>query len=364
MLQSLLRDRKLLILLLLAILIKVFSLNAGWVERYYTYGFYPFISKILRAVLGWIPFSVGDILYISAFIFFVAKAWKLIRLLAKRQVKEYLSWILFRKYLRLVLWIYIVFNLGWGLNYDRQGIAHQLGLQVAVYSNQELFKLTSVLAQRLNYYASLQDTVKRLELDKNRTLFEQAKKDYEKAKGKYPFLAYSFPSVKPSIFSGAGHYFGFSGYLNPFTGEAQINTDEPVFTKPFVINHEIGHQLGYGKEYEASFVSFLACKNSDNMDFRYSLYYELFFNALHECMMTRDTSFISLLKKNLHPRVRNDKLAEIQFRTRRKNNMQPYVSEFYNNYLKMNNQPEGLRSYDEVIAWLVAFMKKYGEEEL
>jgi hypothetical protein len=362
--KSLLRDRKLLILLLLAILIKLFSLNAAWVERYYTYGLYPMVSKIMRALLGWIPFSMGDLLYISAFIFLILKAWKLIRLLARRQVKEYLSWILFRKYLRLVLWIYIIFNLSWGLNYDRQGISHQLGLNVVRYSREDLFRLTTVLGQRLNYYASLQDTVKRMELDRNRTLFAQAVKDYKKVRGKYPFLSYSFPSAKPSIFSGAGHYFGFSGYMNPFTGEAQINTDEPVFTKPFVINHEIGHQLGYGKEYEASFVSFLACKGSDNMDFRYSLYYELYFNAVRECIMTGDTSFTRELKKNLHPRVREDKLAEIRFRSRRKNNMQPYVSEFYNNYLKMNNQPQGLGAYDEVIAWLVAYMKKYGEEEL
>ena len=95
------------ILLLLAVLIKLFSLNADWVERYYTYGIYPVISRILRVSLGWIPFSMGDLLYIAAFIFLVFKAWKLIRLLARRQVKEYLSWILFRKYLKLVLWIYI-----------------------------------------------------------------------------------------------------------------------------------------------------------------------------------------------------------------------------------------------------------------
>ena len=122
------------ILLLLAVLIKLFSLNADWVERYYTYGIYPVISRILRVSLGWIPFSMGDLLYIAAFIFLVFKAWKLIRLLARRQVKEYLSWILFRKYLKLVLWIYIVFNLFWGLNYDRLGISHQLGLQVGLYS--------------------------------------------------------------------------------------------------------------------------------------------------------------------------------------------------------------------------------------
>src|SRR5215213_6663185 len=107
MFKSLLRDRKLLALIGFATLLKIFSLNEAWVERYYTYGFYPVFSRLLRTLLGWLPFSAGDILYILAFIFLVAKVWKLLRVLAGRKIAEYLSWILFRKYLRLVLWIYI-----------------------------------------------------------------------------------------------------------------------------------------------------------------------------------------------------------------------------------------------------------------
>ena len=116
MFKSLLRDKSLLLLLLLAIAIKLFSLNEAWVERYYTYGLYPYFSRLLRTLFGWIPFSIGDLAYITAFILLVLKIWKLVRLLARRQVKEYLSWILFRKYIKLVLWIYIVFNTFWGLN--------------------------------------------------------------------------------------------------------------------------------------------------------------------------------------------------------------------------------------------------------
>jgi hypothetical protein len=32
----------------------------------------------------------------------------------------------------------------------------------------------------------------------------------------------------------------------------------------------------------------------------------------------------------------------------------------YDSYLKMNNQPKGQRTYNEVITWLVAYYKKYG----
>jgi hypothetical protein len=362
MFKSLLRDRNLILFLALAILIRLFSLNEAWVERYYTYGIYPYISRGLRLLLGWIPFSFGDLAYIFAFIFLVVKAWKLIRLLARRQVKEYLSWILFRKYLKLVLLVYIVFNLFWGLNYDRLGIAHQLGLNVERYSREELFAITRLLQERVNQYAPSVDTVKRLEWNRNRRLYEEGARNFDLIQDQYPWLRYANPSIKSSLFSPVGHYFGFSGYFNPFSSEAQMNTTEPVFVKPFVVDHEIAHQLGYGKENEASFVSFLACRQSPHIDFRYSVYYELYYSALYECILTRDTAFVNQLRATTHPRVLADRRDELQFRARRKNKMRPYVSDFYDQYLKMNKQPKGLATYNEVIAWLIAYGRKFGKE--
>src|SRR5689334_14576384 len=140
MFKTLFRDRLLISLVVASILIKIFSLNPYWVESYYTFGIYPVISRVLRTVLGWIPFSIGDMLYGAATVFLIIKAWKFIRLLAKRQIGQQLSWAVFGKYLKFVFWIYIVFNLFWGLNYDRQGIASQFGLNVQEYTPSELYE--------------------------------------------------------------------------------------------------------------------------------------------------------------------------------------------------------------------------------
>ena len=72
----------------------------------------------------------------------------------------------------------------------------------------------------------------------------------------------------------------------------------------------------------------------------------------------------SSLLPALHPRVRADKIAERQFRLRRKNPVQPYVTDFYSGYLKLNNQPKGMATYNEVIAWLIAYIKKYGDQAI
>jgi hypothetical protein len=36
----------------------------------------------------------------------------------------------------------------------------------------------------------------------------------------------------------------------------------------------------------------------------------------------------------------------------------------YGEFLKANNQPAGKKSYNEVIAWLIAYYKKFGVEAL
>jgi hypothetical protein len=363
MFKSIFRDRLLIFLLLASILIKVFSLNAAWVERYYTFGFYPPVSILLRTLFGWIPFSVGDLLYIAAFILFVWKAWKLVRLLAKRQVREFLSWILFRKYIKLVLWIYIVFNIFWGLNYNRQGIAHQFGLEVRQYTAADLYELTSALQQRLNFYAPRVDSLKRLQLNNDYILFSEGIAAYKIASRRYPFLAYRQPSIKPSMFTYIGRYFGYTGYYNPFTGEAQLKTDVPAFTKPFIICHEMGHQLGYARENEANFSSYLAGRVSDNMEFRYSVYYDMYSYAMHDLLVYNPLCFIEL-KKSEHPQVKRDNRTYRDYLLRTQNAVEPVMSLAYDRYLKMNNQPGGRETYNEVVDWLIAYMKKYGKQAL
>ena len=363
MFKSLLRDRLLISLLIISILIKVFSMKSAWVERYYTFGFYPIISNVLRTILGWVPFSIGDLLYFIAFGWLAWKAWKIFRLLAQKQLRKYFSWVLFNKYLKLVLWIYIVFNMFWGLNYDRQGIARQFGLDVRQYTPADLYELTAALQKQLNFYATRVDSSKRLLLNNNQILFKEGIAAYEIASKKYPFLTYHHPSIKPSLLTFAGQYFGFTGYYNPFTAEAQIKTDVPVFTRPFILCHEMAHQVGYAKENEANFSSFLTGRVSDNVEFRYSVYYDMYTYAMSDLFVYNPLCFIDL-KKSEHLQVKKDIKAYREYILKSRNAVEPVMSIAYDRYLRMNNQPHGKESYNEVVGWLIAYMIKYGKDAL
>ena len=50
---------------------------------------------------------------------------------------------------------------------------------------------------------------------------------------------------------------GFSGYLNPFTNEAQVDILIPKYQLPTTASHEVAHQLGYAAENEANFIGIL-----------------------------------------------------------------------------------------------------------
>lgn len=355
------RDRVLLVFFLLAFLLRLFAFNAAGVEHWYNLGFYPIISETLRAVFGWLPFSVGDLLYALVFFGVIAKLWKLGLLVKRKRLREHLTWKLFRKYLRLCLVVYIVFNFLWGLNYYRQGIPTQLDLDVKNYSVQDLFDVTLVLQQRLNFCAEKVDSLERLRFNQSSFLFQKGEEAYRLARPQYPFLAYAHPSIKPSLFTPIGHLVGFTGYYNPFSAEAQVKTDIPVFLKPFVVMHEMAHQLGYAKENEASFVAYLTGKSSTDVNVIYSTYFELYRDAFFECRLTPNKSLVETIRKNIHPRVQRDAQDLQAYLLRTQNFIEPFMTSAYDRYLKLNNQPKGKATYDEVIAYLIAYMKKYGK---
>ena len=361
--KRLLQERKLLLLLFLALGIKVWALNEGWVERYYTYGAYPHISRTLRMLFGWIPFSMGDLIYAAAVLYLFAKTYKFLVLVRKGSTKKDLGLRALKRVLRIALLVYVLFNLLWGLNYNRQGIAHQLGLRVQKYSVDDLKALATVLQGRINTLGEHIDADQRAALRNNTALFNEGIATYQQAKQSLSFLSYDYPSIKPSMYTGVGHFFGFTGYYNPFSGEAQLKTTAPVFIKSFVVNHEIAHQLGYGKENEANFVSFLSGRASANSEVRYSTYFELYLYAYGD-LRRKDSLAAKALRAQWHPQVKQDFDTYLDYLAHSDNVVEPYVSRFYDNFLKLNRQPSGKMTYNEVVAWLIAYQKKYGLEAI
>lgn len=344
--------------LFLAAAIKFASLDSNWVETTYTQTIYPFISSILRTLFGWLPFSVGDIFYGSLILWLIYKTVKGIGLLVKRKATWKGTGKNFLQLVKAGLWIYIVFNVLWGINYNRKGISHQLQIAAVEKKAEELKLIDSVLLQKVNS-AKLAATRQYGKYPSRKELFQKAVDAYRKAEKDWPFLHYPHPSVKNSLFGSIGNYLGYTGYYNPITAEAQVNTTVPQFFLPFTTCHEIAHQLGYAKENEANFVSFLVSSQSDDILFVYSAYLEAFFytnNAL--ARIDKHAAFHS--SEKLIPEVRADLNEAKVFFAKHKNPVEPLIKWGYGLFLKSNQQPQGMLSYNEVTALLVGYYKKYG----
>ena len=351
------------LLIVLSILIKWASWYPEWVERNYTYELYPLISKIQRFLFGWIPFSLGDLFYLFLVLIIIIKTGVFLKLLFRKKLNRHYFISGLQQIIFFFLFVYVFFNLLWGLNYNRKGISLQLQLEAKSYSIQDLDTLAGAMQKRLNFYAESVTTSQRDSFNRKRTLFSESNEAYKLAVKKYSFLDYTPKSVKPSLFSYLGNYLGFQGYYNPFSGEAQVNTTIPRFLEPFVTMHEIAHQLGYAKENEANFVGYLASKEYQSPAFQYSLYFDMYHYTINE-VARRDTVLALRFQKQLHPQVIRDMKELRDFYARYKNPIEPIIMWGYGNYLKANNQPSGKMSYNEVVAFLISYYKKYGIEML
>lgn len=350
--------KKLLTPLVIALLVKIFSFFGAGVEKLYATGVYPVIAVALRFITGWIPFSLGDVLYAVVIIWLVVKLVKGIIVLAKRKATwQGFLYGLGKAAIKL-LWVYIIFNVLWGLNYDRLGISYQLKLQPGRYKTEELKQLTADLLQQVNTSrVALGDST--YTYPGNKQVFAEAALAYDSVAKTYPFLRYNGHSIKPSLYSYLLSYFGFLGYYNPFSGEAQVNTAVPPFVIPYTTCHEVAHQLGYGSEDEANFVGYLSAVSSPHGYFHYSAYLDLFTYA-NSALFMRDTSAARDNYRALDTLVKRDLHIYRDFIRAHKNPAEPVIKLFYGEYLKANKQPKGIDTYDEVVAWLIAYKKKYG----
>ena len=349
-------------LLLTAILLKIFSFFPSEIESWYSISAYPLLASFFRLLTGWLPFSLGDLIYLT---FLTYLFWSVYRILSqgfiagfkfgfwKIQLKKILSWSLF---------IYVSFNLFWGLNYDRKGVQSQFNLKDTTVDPASLIRTIELSHQNLNVTYP-KAFLERRNLKKSDFIFKEAVSCYQTIQKKSTFLSYTFPSVKPSLFGKLGNYMGYSGYYNPFSGEAHVNTTVPDFILPYTTCHEIAHQIGYAKEQEANFIGFLAAKSSPNPTFRYAVYFELYLYA-RPYLYRQDSLKLKQLDSTLLPGVRKDITELKTFYQSYKTPVENWVDQFYEQYLKANEQPEGQLAYGKIMIWLVEYVRRYGSSGL
>ena len=355
------RNKWLILLAVVALLTFCINQFPLIIEKYYSTGLYPYISEGERMLFGWLPFSFGDVLYGLVITLLAAGLIKFINRWRKRQLNKVLLLGYGKRLLQLCFVIYISFNWLWGFNYNRLGSAYQMQLTFSNYSTAELTQLVDTLQNRVQLYVN--DSIAFLPFQEKSVLADECVGCYQRAAIQFPFLLYQAKSIKPQIMYSLGNYIGFLGYLNPFTAEAQLNTSIPVILKPAVLCHEMGHQLGYASESEANFISFIACRQSKNPAFQYSIYFDMYWYAINDLKIRNSVAAKKRIDA-LPEKIRSDRRIVRQFFRSYKNPLSPVINWLYDKYLKLNSQPKGAESYNEVVGWMIAYAKRFGWEKL
>lgn len=351
------RPRLILTGILFLALVFIFSLKSypGTVEKYYSGAIYPAVRKGFLFLFNYIPISLGDIIYILIILLFTAGCYRLARLLILKKFKQAGACLL-GFILKLEIGI-ALFYLLWGLNYFRQSAAERLQLDHYSYSQAELISVTSMLIDSVNSSRTAPGS-SGLRPGKE-GIVSPAIEAMHKLAAFDPPLPLIKPMAKPSLLSPALNYLGTAGHFNPFTGEAQFNDMMPEFTRPFVACHEMAHQMGVGAEDEANFIGFIAARSSRNPLLKYSAYYHAMQEFMREVWRT-DSLAYKEMKGRISAPVLNDLLAEQQFWRKYQGDVNLLSSMFYDNYLKMNKQPEGLKTYNRMIILTMAYYKREG----
>lgn len=343
---------------LLSLIIFIFQQKSQpeLVEKYYSIGIYPLIRSGLQLIFNPIPFSLGDLLYLLLSIVILISIYKFLRIFFFKRRHLDGAKIVLNMIISLEV-IILIFYLFWGLNYFRQPAAERLKLSGHEYSKEELYKITGILIDSANSIRSKINPEQWPQTDKE--LYLESAKAIKNLHPPYDAAIYPIPVIKNSLIGTLMNYFGTAGYFNPFTGEAQINSGMPIYLKPFVACHETAHSMGYGAEDEANFIGFISASESDNQMLRYSAYYL----AAQEFMFETgrlDTLVFQTLKDRISvpflADLKNEKAYWEEYRglTRR------FSSIFYDNYLKANKQPDGMKSYNRMIILTMAYYKKRG----
>ncbi len=332
------------------ICIQILNQFPNFVETVYSRNLYTVFRSIFHFSLSWIPFSVGDLFYIILIVLAIQFIFRLIR-------KKFKNWKHSLVYaIAFLSKIYVFFHLLWGLNYYRVPLHEQLQIENE-YTTFELINFTEKLIEQTNTL--------HLQLKENDSLPVDFNYNHENI-SKLVFdgidavnepkinLNYGRRNLKKSLFSVPLTYGGFGGYLNPFSLEAQYNNEIPYFKWPTTLTHEVAHQMGFAKENEANFIACLVGLQHEDESFRYATYGFALKKCLNE-LFYRDPALFEELKQCVNYGVIENYRELQEFWKDYQNPIEPLLKIMYGSYLNINNQPDGMKSYDYVVALLVNY---------
>jgi hypothetical protein len=340
------------------------------ISSYYTQGLFKYGTSGLRFLFGSIPFAIGELVYIIILIILIINTLKEVNSLKSFNYIAQKGWFMLTKLSWLIVKLFVVFQLIWGLNYVQPDPTKDFDLSVQTPKNaqvalSEMNALTYELIEELNKTKAAISFDKPIEPN-----FEQVvvnvQQAYQALAIEHPRFILQYQSVKKAIFPSLGDYIGFLAFYQPITGEAILRSDLPILIQPYTIAHEMAHQLGYASETEANFIAFVVATEANDPYLKYSMLLQMFSYAQDAQLLFLAgnkgfDAWKTQIEKNrslLSPAVLKDRAEIKAFFAARADRQIQASTQMYDQFLKWNQQAAGLDSYADVLKWVRAYRLK------
>ena len=340
------------------------------ISSYYTQGLFRYGTSGLRFLFGSIPFAFGELVYLIIIILLVINVLIHINSLKSFNYITQKGWFILTKLSWFIVKLYVVFQLIWGLNYLQPDPTKDFHLTVQTPKNAQI-ALSEMNALTYELIEELNQTKQTLILNKGlepnfELVVSNVQQAYQTLANLHPRFILKNQSVKKAIFPSLGDYIGYLAFYQPITGEAILRSDLPILTQPYTIAHEMAHQLGYASETEANFIAFVVASEANDPYLKYSMLLQMFSYAQDAQLLLLAgnkgfDAWKTQIEKNrslLSPAVLKDRAKIKAFFAARADKQIQASSQLYDQFLKWNQQAEGLASYADVLKWVRAYRLK------
>ena len=340
------------------------------ISSYYTQGLFRYGTSGLRFLFGGIPFAFGELVYLIIIILLIINVLIHINSLKSFNYITQKGWFILTKLSWFIVKLYVVFQLIWGLNYLQPDPTKDFHLTVQTPKNAQI-ALSEMNALTYELIEELNQTKQTLILNKGlepnfELVVSNVQQAYQTLANLHPRFILKNQSVKKAIFPSLGDYIGYLAFYQPITGEAILRSDLPILTQPYTIAHEMAHQLGYASETEANFIAFVVASEANDPNLKYSMLLQMFSYAQDAqlLLLAGNKGFdawktqIEKNKSLLSPAVLKDRAKIKAFFAARADKQIQASSQLYDQFLKWNQQAEGLASYADVLKWVRAYRLK------
>ncbi len=346
-----------LLLIPLGFLLPRLAANSPWrVERLFSRGAYPVISSVISAITGIFPFSVAE-LFVCAVI--VGVLFLLIRNVVLL-IKKKCSTIRFISFL-LSLCIFAgamlnLFYMLWGFNYSRPTLYQLMSLEVKARPDDELQQMCFDLAKRASELRKKvpEDENGVFQIDNYREYFKKIPDAYQKL-GRENSLFSSPAAVAKGVIASEGmSWAGIAGIYMPYTAEPNVNVHQQPLLMLSSAAHETAHYMGFAREDEANFIAYLACIYSDDPAIEYSGVMLALINSANK-LYDSDANKFAPLREMYSDAMKRDLSAYNAYWDDYEGEVEEAFDSLNDNYLKFNQQQDGVKSYGMMVDLLLAY---------